>query len=520
MNRKVSITFLRKIYRKLLPVVVFFAILAFGINLFFKNENWVLSFKPYYLGSYGYVLRVQTAKLARKIKVPVKLWANTSNIQKEAETVPVITYHGIISDQPDGANVSLKQFAYHMISLKEAGWQTVSIEQYYDFIYKGEPLPEKSFLLTFDDGRKDAYYPADPILKALGYRATMFIITDEALRNNSPYYLNKEELLKMKASGRWDIQVHTKNGHALKQIDLLNKGHFYTNKLWLSGEKRMETDEEYYLRVKADLDAAKKDLESELGLTVYAIAMPYGDIAEGETNYPAAKSILNKLIAENYVICFYQFWPGRGYSTNYRNSKSLLNNRIPVKVDFTQERLLTEMEKGTGKPLPYSDNFESDRGWLNPWGLSFYNGHGLLLRPTSRLNSSNTYLDGTLGWRDYELHYTVSASPGTVVKQQARRYDYDNLASCSYSSKGVVIELIRDGAGRIIASKDVSLDLGKGISAGTLIKGNEIGCFVGDKIILKASLNGLRTNGGIGFESWGRAPDNFIEINNLEVRGI
>lgn len=518
--KNINLTFLHKIYRKLLPVIVFFGILAFGVNLFFQNENWVLSFKPYYLGSYGYVLQVQAAKIARKIKIPSKLWADTSNIAREAETVPVITYHGIISDQPDGANVSLKQFASHMMALKEAGWRTISMEQYYKFIYQGEKLPEKSFLLTFDDGRKDAYYPADPILKALDYRGVMFIITDEALKNESPYYLNKEELLKMKASGRWDIQVHTKNGHALQQIDLLNRGHFYTNKLWLPDQRRMESNEEYYRRVKDDLTTAKADLEKKLGLPVYAIAMPYGDVAEGETNYPEARNILKQLISESYPICFYQFWPGRGYSTNYRDSRSLLNNRIAIKVDFTKERLLSEMEKGTGKNLPYADNFESDRGWLNPWGLSFYNGHGLLLRPTSRLNSSNTYLDGSLGWRDYELHYTVSASPGTSVKQQVRRSDYDNLVSCNYSSKGLFIELTRDGVSRILTSREMPLDLEKGISAGTLVKGREVGCFVGNKLIIKAKPVGLKPNGGIGFESWGETAGNFIEINHLEVRGL
>jgi peptidoglycan/xylan/chitin deacetylase (PgdA/CDA1 family) len=41
---------------------------------------------------------------------------------------------------------------------------------------KGEKiLPKKSFLLTFDDGRKDSFYPVDPVLKKLNYNAVILI---------------------------------------------------------------------------------------------------------------------------------------------------------------------------------------------------------------------------------------------------------------------------------------------------------------------------------------------------------
>ena len=66
---------------------------------------------------------------------------------------------------------------------------------------KGEKnLPEKSFLLTFDDGRKDSYYPVDPILKALDYRAIMFVISGRSLGDEkevSPFYLSSSELKRM-----------------------------------------------------------------------------------------------------------------------------------------------------------------------------------------------------------------------------------------------------------------------------------------------------------------------------------
>ena len=72
----------------------------------------------------------------------------------------------------------------------------------------------ESFLLTFDDGRKDSYYASQPLLEAFGFRATMYVITAKSLGDKSSvYYLSRQEVKKMKDSGHWDIQPHTRDGH-------------------------------------------------------------------------------------------------------------------------------------------------------------------------------------------------------------------------------------------------------------------------------------------------------------------
>src|SRR3989338_7031244 len=130
-----------------------------------------------------------------------------------ANLVPILLYHGIL-DKSDGENVLLKDFKEQMFALKRNGWNTITIEELHGYIDEGKKLPNKSFLLTFDDGRKDSYYPVDPILKALDYRATIFIITEHSLgKTKNNYYLSENELKKMAKSGRWDIQAHTKEGH-------------------------------------------------------------------------------------------------------------------------------------------------------------------------------------------------------------------------------------------------------------------------------------------------------------------
>src|SRR5581483_2204916 len=174
---------------------------------------------------------------AKADSIPVSSRGNQLTITNvslpaHAQSVPVLLYHGIIS-KPDGANILINDFKNEMFALKKAGWQTVSIEDFYAFLQGKKELPPKSFLLTFDDGRKDSYYQADPILHVLGYKAVMFIITKYSLEDNSGnYYLSKSQVQEMIDSRRWEIETHTKDGHNLYPIAPNgDQEHFYSNKL-------------------------------------------------------------------------------------------------------------------------------------------------------------------------------------------------------------------------------------------------------------------------------------------------
>jgi hypothetical protein len=108
---------------------------------------------------------------------------DTANAKK-ASSIPILLYHGVINNpnwQPDGVSISLDDFRQQMFALKKSGYQTIKLEDYLAFTKGEKELPEKSFILTFDDGRKDSYYPVDPILRVLGYTAVMNVITGRSL---------------------------------------------------------------------------------------------------------------------------------------------------------------------------------------------------------------------------------------------------------------------------------------------------------------------------------------------------
>ncbi len=104
--------------------------------------------------------------------------------------IPILMYHFIrdgvvVEDDAIGYNLSVPstEFAAQMSYLKENNFTTISFE---DFL-KGN-YPEKSIILTFDDGYFDFREVAFPILQKYGLTATIYIITD---RFDDPNHLSE-----------------------------------------------------------------------------------------------------------------------------------------------------------------------------------------------------------------------------------------------------------------------------------------------------------------------------------------
>ena len=68
-------------------------------------------------------------------------------------------------------------------------------------------MPKDSVLITFDDGYKNNYENAFPLLKKYNIKATIFLNT--AYIENEPSYMNWKEIKEMYDSGLIDFQLHT-----------------------------------------------------------------------------------------------------------------------------------------------------------------------------------------------------------------------------------------------------------------------------------------------------------------------
>jgi peptidoglycan/xylan/chitin deacetylase (PgdA/CDA1 family) len=74
-------------------------------------------------------------------------------------------------------SVSPARFEAQLRYLIERGYQPIALRDLIMHVQVGEPLPLKPVVLTFDDGFKDQFTNAYPLLKRYGLRGTFFIIT-------------------------------------------------------------------------------------------------------------------------------------------------------------------------------------------------------------------------------------------------------------------------------------------------------------------------------------------------------
>ncbi len=91
--------------------------------------------------------------------------------------IPVFMYHHVLP-QDDFISIGKENFDKQMEYLVKSGYKTLSSEEFYLFKLGKFTPPKKAVFLTFDDGWRDFYYFAYPVLKRYGLRATVFLVTD------------------------------------------------------------------------------------------------------------------------------------------------------------------------------------------------------------------------------------------------------------------------------------------------------------------------------------------------------
>lgn len=98
-----------------------------------------------------------------------------------AQNLPVAMYH-YVNRWPGGITLSPEGFEDHCKTLAERGWRGIGLEEAEAFLIHGEPLPERSFLFTFDDGFLDNYLYGQPILHKYGHRGVVFAVSSRLER--------------------------------------------------------------------------------------------------------------------------------------------------------------------------------------------------------------------------------------------------------------------------------------------------------------------------------------------------
>ena len=502
--------------KKFINIFLVLGAMTYGLFIFTSVEGVLSNFKPSYASKVYLPSWSISLKKNNGIVSPLPADINVLGVKtSRALSVPVLLYHGVV-EKPDGENVTVDQFRRQMFALYEAGYKTVSVKDFYEFNQGKKELPKKSFLLTFDDGRKDSYYPVDPILKALDYKAVMFVITKYSLsKEEHNYYLSKNELQKMIKSGRWEIQAHAREGHdmAFKVAQDGMGGHYYSNKLWLDKQNRLETDEEYIQRIKVDVISAKEDIETGLGVEVISFAYPFGDYGQSSINFPESESMVHDIVTSIYPMSFYQVWAGQTFSLNYPEEESSLIKRVEVKPNWNPNDLLKILEIIKDKTLPHEDNFSDYTGWVKKWGRISLTSNSIILSSQPSTNGGSIFLEGSYLWEDYIFKSNVKLQKGQTFSLLSRYKDDKNYVSCVFSPEFIRVEQMANGKRKLaLVEKGNNKLIGKNKKVGIEVYDNNVACYVDGKAVIRGdNVNNILEHGGIGFQTWDP------QINNSEI---
>ena len=450
-----------------------------------------------------------------------------------APSIPILVYHGIPNESDNSLiNITAEDFKKHIFALKKAGYTTIDTHQLYQYL-KGEiKLPEKSIMITFDDGRIDSYTIADPILDAMNYKAVMFAIGRyPLLGERKTYYLSLEQLQKMNSSGRWDVEAHSYDGHNTYFTSPLEQnGHFFSHKIWLTDKNRLETDQEFNSRVFNDLTLVKTDLGKNLKKTIESFAFPYGDYGQNSTNFMGAENITIKDTGSLYNLGFYQIAPETHFTSNYfvpekKNNSFFLVRRININPKWTGEDLLNTLDKSSAKTLPYSDDFSVDRGWIRIWGNLTLNKNSLNLKAAPEETGGSIVLDGSRLWKDYTVTATVRSDQQSGVYVWVRYADDNNNASCDFGKNFIHIEQTVNGKKSIIQGtnfKNTILTANTNYFIKVQVKDRTISCTLNDTLLVTTPfMDTSLVSGGLGFKTWETTPgQSSLTLQRIDVKGL
>lgn len=166
--------------------------------------------------------------------------------------VPILMYHCLkkLEDHPSELQltwtVSPEAFAAQMTYLAENGWQSISPAQLVAYLTKGEPLPRRAMMITFDDGYQEVYTLTYPLLVKLGLRPVLFIV---------PQYVGYGAYMD------WD-----------QLRELVEAGFIVGSHGYDHADLRKADDEELERQIRD----SQSLLAKHLGVTIDTFAYPYG----------------------------------------------------------------------------------------------------------------------------------------------------------------------------------------------------------------------------------------------------
>ncbi len=171
--------------------------------------------------------------------------------------VSVLCYHRFGAEITDSMMIKNSAFSEQMEWLRTHGYTVITLDMAMGYL-KGsvKSIPQKSVVITVDDGHKSVYSDMAPIVKKYKIPVTLFIYPSAI--SNAKYAMNWEQLRELETMKLFHVESHT---------------YWHPN---FKKEKKTLSSEAYAKSVDKQLGGAKKKLEGHMGHEIKYLAWVFG----------------------------------------------------------------------------------------------------------------------------------------------------------------------------------------------------------------------------------------------------
>jgi len=197
--------------------------------------------------------------------------------------VTVLGYHRFEDPAKDSLAISPADFRKQLEALREAEIAVISMDDFLAWRRGEKEIPEKSAVITIDDGYNCTYHVAWPILQEFDYPFTVYPYTEYISAGGRS--ITWEQLAEMRDAG----------------VDIGNHSRSHDNLV----RPRRAGGADYQEWLEEELKGSKDRLEEKLGITVTTFAYPYGVYNEAiaakglEAGYEALFTVAGRKISRD-----------------------------------------------------------------------------------------------------------------------------------------------------------------------------------------------------------------------------
>lgn len=173
-----------------------------------------------------------------------------------ASAAVVLLYHHVSDTTPKSTSISPAAFEAQMDYLEKNNFSVVPLLELTEKLRKGEPLPDKTVAISFDDSYVSVYESAFPRLQKRGWPFTFFVNTDAV--GTGKVFVTWDQLREMAQAG----------------ATIANHSSSHTH---LPRRNSDESAAQWRERIAQEINNAQQKIKTEIGSAPMILAYPFGE---------------------------------------------------------------------------------------------------------------------------------------------------------------------------------------------------------------------------------------------------